>query len=98
MNKKCYSLSRLTRLSAAVSLIVGSAAVYGQGNVDGYIVGEVNGATGPVSGAEVTIRSLDTGATRTLDTTDLGGYRVSRLPTGRYEVRVTAPASSVAWP
>jgi hypothetical protein len=91
MRKNRNTLSRVTRLSAAISLIAGSAVVYGQGNVDGYIVGEVNGASGPVSGAEVTIRSLDTGATRTLDTSDLGGYRFSRLPTGRYEVRVSAP-------
>ena len=90
MHKKGNSFSRVTRLSAAISLLVGSAVVYGQGNVDGYILGEVR-AGGPVEGAEVTITSLDTGATRSVETSDLGNYRFSRLPTGRYEVRVSAP-------
>lgn len=96
MSKNRHSISRLTRVSAAVSLIMGTVAVYGQGNVDGYIVGEVSSASGPVSGAEVTITSLDTGATRSLDTSESGTYRFSRLSTGRYEVTVTAPGGVTA--
>jgi hypothetical protein len=91
MNKSFYSWSRLTRLFAFISLMFGSVASYGQGNVDGYIVGEVSGASGPVSNATVTATSLDTGATRSMTTSDSGDFRFSRMATGTYEVRVAAP-------
>jgi hypothetical protein len=87
---KNYLWSRITRLVAFISLIVGSMVAYGQGNVDGYILGEVSSSSGSVAGAEVTIRSLNTGATRSMATSDTGGFRFSRLPTGTYEVRVSS--------
>jgi len=59
--------------------------------VDGYIVGEVTGASGPVSGATVTATSLDTGATRSMNTSESGDFRFSRMSTGTYEIRVSAP-------
>lgn len=91
MNKKFYSWSRLTLLVTFLSMLLGSVTVFGQGNVDGYIVGEVTGASGPVSGATVTVTSLDTGATRSMSTSESGDFRFSRLATGTYEVRVSAP-------
>src|SRR5579862_636785 len=40
-----------------------------------------------VSGAAVTVKSVDTGAVRTTSTDDSGLYRVFSLPIGEYEVR-----------
>lgn len=82
--------SRFTCLSVLLAFMFGSIGAFGQGNVDGYIVGEVSSASGAVSGAQVTMTNLDTGASRSTETSASGDYRFSRLPTGNYEVRVTA--------
>ena len=74
-------------LTAAMSFI---APAYGQGNTSGYIVGEVETAAGPVAGARVTVRNLDTGLVRTQVTGSDGRYRISALTVGRYEISATA--------
>lgn len=67
-----------------------ASGAYSQGNVDGYILGDVTAATNAVSGATVTIRNVNTGLARTTTTGEGGNYRLSRLPTGTYEVTVEA--------
>src|ERR1700728_1245519 len=42
-------------------------------------------------GVAVTIRNVDTGATRTITTDGTGHYQVSGLPPGRFEIRVAKP-------
>ena len=55
----------------------------------GEIVGEVKDASGAlVSGASVTVKSLETNSTRTVKTDSLGGYTVTFLPVGSYEVKI----------
>ncbi len=56
------------------------------------ISGRVEDAShGAVSGATVTVKSLETGATRVVSTDETGGYRVSLLPLGPQEVKVEKP-------
>ena len=50
----------------------------------GGAVQDTSGAVIP--GAAVTVKSLETGAARTLTTNDSGNYRALALPVGRYEV------------
>ena len=53
------------------------------------ISGTILDATGGgVPGATVTVKSLETGATRTVTTNETGGFLVLSLAVGRYEVRV----------
>ncbi|MEQ8953622.1 MAG: TonB-dependent receptor, partial [Gammaproteobacteria bacterium] len=82
--------------SLIATLVVAACALFAQGvlaqgNVDGYILGDVSAGASPIGGATVTARNLDTGAERSVTTTDGGTYRFSRLPTGDYEVVVAAP-------
>ncbi len=77
--------------STALAALAASPAALAQGNVDGYILGEITAGGGPVSGATVTARNTGTGLERSETTGAGGGYRLSRLPTGAYEVTVTAP-------
>ena len=53
------------------------------------ISGKVTDTSGAaVPGANVTVRSTETGVARTITTDDLGDYRALSLPVGQYEVRV----------
>ncbi len=57
--------------------------------VTASITGRVDDATGAgVAGAIVTVKSLETGATRTVTTGESGNFRVLSLPLGRQEVKV----------
>lgn len=54
----------------------------------GSITGTVQDASGAaVPGATVTVRSLETGQTRTLVTNESGNYSALSLPVGQYEIR-----------
>jgi hypothetical protein len=58
--------------------------------VSAAILGNVTDPAGAtVSGASVTAKSIDTGATRTTITDDAGRYWISSLALGEYEVHVT---------
>ena len=58
------------------------------GQVSASISGRVEDASGsPVSGATVTVKSLETGASRTAATNAEGNYRVLSLPLGAQEVK-----------
>jgi outer membrane receptor protein involved in Fe transport len=55
----------------------------------GILAGTVRDTTGAViSKASVTVTGEDTGETRTLSTTPLGGYRVEAINPGLYEIQV----------
>jgi hypothetical protein len=57
--------------------------------VTASITGRVEDATGAaVSGANITVKSLETGATRVITTGESGTFRVLSLPLGRQEVKV----------
>src|SRR3954466_3410532 len=60
--------------------------------VNGTILGIVQDQQGGAIGkAEVTARSLDTGAIRKTTSEDNGEYRIASVPAGSYEISVTAP-------
>jgi hypothetical protein len=67
-----------------------SSAVTAQ--VSAVVSGTVADQSGAVvSGATVTVKSVDTGAVRTASTDDSGLYRVFSLPVGEYEIRAQKP-------
>ena len=82
-------LVRAMTSCAVLALVVASAA-HGQGNTAGYIVGQVASATGPLAGALVTARNVETGLTRTAVSGERGRYRISALAVGRYAVTAAA--------
>src|SRR5579863_4825975 len=70
------------------ALLVGGAAARGQ-SFRGIILGTVTDATGAaISGANVTVKNLDTGLTRVVTTSGDGTYSVPELPIGNYSVSV----------
>src|SRR6185369_4811601 len=55
--------------------------------VSGTILGQIQDQQGAAIGkVEITARSLDTGAIRKTVTDDTGGYRITSVPAGSYEV------------
>jgi hypothetical protein len=77
----------LTSFFIAILSLIAPAA-WAQAIVTGSISGKVEDASGgAVSGVAVTVKSLETGATRTVMTDQDGNYRVLSLPLGPQEVR-----------
>ena len=81
------------RMSGWVSLALGVLVLVlhpecGWGQVTATVSGKVEDASGAaVGGATVTVKNLETGATRTVTTDETGNYRVLSLPVGSQEVR-----------
>jgi hypothetical protein len=90
------------RMSGLVSLAVAGLVlvctpVCGWAQVNATISGKIEDATGAaVGGATVTVKSLETGATRTVTTDETGNYRVLSLPVGPQEVRAEKPGFRAA--
>ena len=81
----------LLGLVFATLLLAGSFDA-AQAQVTATVSGRVEDATGAsVGGAIVTIKSLETGATRTVTTDETGNYRVLSLAVGAQEVRAEKP-------
>ena len=77
--KKLLFIGMLTLLAFAQS---------GWAQVTGVLSGRVVDATDAgVSGATVTVKTIDTGATRTATTDESGTYRIVSVPVGQQEVR-----------
>jgi hypothetical protein len=71
-------------------LLTLSTAAFGQ--VTAAITGKILDASGnAVRGAAVTIKSLESGATRALATDDTGDFQAMSLPVGPYQVRAEKP-------
>jgi outer membrane receptor for ferrienterochelin and colicin len=68
-----------------------AASVHAQGNVTGHIYGDVQSSAGTGTAAQVTVRNLDTGRTKSEATNADGSFRISGMQVGRYEVTATAP-------
>jgi len=74
-------------VAALIALLIGKPA---HGQVSANIGGLVTDASATaVPGASVTVRNVETGATRTTATNEAGRYLVISLPVGEYEVLVT---------
>src|SRR6185369_15254771 len=71
---------------AASYWCVNPASLYAQ-TVSGTILGEIRDQQGAAIGkAEISARSLDTGAVRRATADDAGAYRIISVPAGSYEV------------
>lgn len=85
MNRSIRSLSVVACLLAVVLLLSGAAAT--AQTFRGTILGTVTDSSGAaVPGANVTVKNVDTGLTRTVTTTDDGSYSAPELPIGNYSV------------
>ena len=82
------AIGRLSEVLFTFALLVlGAVSAWSQ--VSGAISGRVTDATGAgVGGASVTVKSLETGATRTATTDEAGNFRIFSLPVGPQEIRV----------
>ena len=73
---------------AAISFLVSSSLAFAQAQTGASVSGVVTDQTGAaLRDVAVTIKNVDTGATRTVTTDGGGHYQVSGLPPGRFEVR-----------
>ncbi len=78
--------SRLSLLFGLCALLANSPLARAQ--VSGSISGKVEDATGAVvSGAKITVKSLETGAARVATTDAAGNFRIPSLPLGPQEVK-----------
>ncbi len=84
---------RLRALAVAITLAV-AQPVLASGETTGGISGVVREGQSAVAGAQVSIRQLDTGLTRSVATDAQGNFRMPQLPIGRYEVTVTTAGGS----
>ena len=76
------------RMILLVALALAVTPEPGWTQVNATISGRVEDATGAaVGGATVTVKSLETGATRVVTTDETGNFRVLSLPVGLQEVR-----------
>lgn len=83
------NLFRLSFLICALCLLLAEAAL--AQTVGASIQGTITDANGgAVPNVKVEVRNVDTGITQTVTTDTEGRYRVPLLPSGDYEVRVTA--------
>lgn len=80
-------LSLVTCVMALVGLIaLSNCPVFAQG-FSATITGTVQDSSGAaVAGAAVTVKHLETGLTRTVETDSNGSYRITSLPVGAYEL------------
>jgi hypothetical protein len=91
--KKFHAFYALLALLLAACLMAPSA--FGQTLVSGDLTGTVTDPTGAVlANATVTLKSVDTGETRTTTTNSSGLYRFSLLGPGSYTVGVAAQGFS----
>jgi Carboxypeptidase regulatory-like domain/TonB-dependent Receptor Plug Domain len=72
-------------LSALFAFSSSSALAQVSGSLAGTIT---DGSGAVVAGAEVSVRNMDTDATRDIETDSTGRYQVYALPVGNYEIRV----------
>src|SRR4051794_40201844 len=81
----------MVRLSLGFCLIL-LIAEFGLAQVLATISGKVEDSTGAaVPETTITVRSLETGATRVIATDGTGNFRVFSLPVGGYEVKAEKP-------
>src|SRR5712691_696492 len=91
MVKYVSRLALLIRFAIAASLCMNPVGLHAQ-TVSGTILGLVQDQQGGAIGkAEVSARSLDTGAIRKTTSEDNGEYRIAGIPAGSYEITITAP-------
>lgn len=82
----------LERLLVSAVLVGGSAATaIGQTTTAAILGAVTDESASALPGATVTAKNVDTGFTREVITSGTGTYRLSGLPPGQYEVKVSLP-------
>src|SRR5262245_23287363 len=90
-------MKRVAALSAWFALVLLPVSLPAQVGTDGSILGTVRDVSGAiVPGAEVTIRNLETGLTKTAVSDSSGNFEALALPRGIYSATV-ALASFKTW-
>jgi len=85
------SFSKLGRMFCAIAILFCALTPVSRAQVSASISGFVTDPSGaPVAGAEVTVKSSETGWIRTTSTGSDGRYLVLALPVGKHEVTVKA--------
>ena len=73
-----------------LAFLVSPGLVFAQASISGRTLDEQQGL---IPGATITVRHLETNATRTIVTTDTGRFHFPNLPVGIYELTVELTAS-----
>jgi predicted porin len=77
---------------AAVSFLLSSSLTFSQAQTGASLSGVVTDHTGAaLRDVAVTVKNVDTGATRTITTDGAGHFQASGLPPGRFEIRAAKP-------
>src|SRR6266446_483179 len=87
------SLSPFGRLGIAIVVLIalGASLVFAQGST-ATILGVVRDTSGAlVPGVSITVRQTDSGLTRTIVSSENGGYNLPLLPVGPYEITTNMP-------
>jgi hypothetical protein len=87
MSRNYCGLTTPARFGLALLYLSLNSAPLPAQTVSGTILGQIQDQQGAVIGkAEITARSLDTGAVRKTVADDMGVYRITSVPAGSYEV------------
>ena len=92
-------MKKLTQAAIYILLVVLFAPIHamGQATASGTVLGTISDSTqAVVNGAEVSITSVSTGATRTMVTNTAGNYRFDLLPAGSYQLTVKSRGFATA--
>jgi hypothetical protein len=89
MTKKSWTAASCAALLLGLCLLLSSAAPALAQTLYGTLVGSITDASGAaVPDATITIRSKETGVTRTVTTNSQGGYSIPNVINGTYDVEV----------
>jgi hypothetical protein len=90
MNRGCIKLAkRLMNLNLLLGILACASIAYGQAgsaSLNGLVTDSSSAA---VSGAQISVRNVDTNLTQDGTSDDQGQYQISPLPPGRYTITVT---------
>jgi outer membrane receptor protein involved in Fe transport len=87
----------LAAIYLLVIALVAPRAITAQATASGTVLGTISDSSqAVVTGAEVSITSVSTGAARTVVTNNLGGYRFDLLSAGAYKLTVKSTGFSTA--
>jgi len=79
------------------AVLIAASVTCAQAQVNAAISGRITDQSGAgVSGATVTVRSLETGSTRVVPTDETGAFRTLSLPVGGFEVKAEKPGFKTA--
>src|ERR1051326_8394834 len=93
VRRKGRSLSTFEKLGSAIVLLIalGTSGLFAQTST-ATIVGVVRDTSGAlIPGVTINVKHIDSGATRTVLSSETGNYSAQSLPVGPYEITTTMP-------